>query len=190
MNQEKMMCITTGNQYNRTDYSVVDWNRTRRGKTVLEHLWSKVNRIDDLDSCWEWIGGKDTDGYGSVHLYGIGDRHTHSVFYYLAYGDIPDGHGVCHTCDNRPCVRSSHLFACTHVQNMRDMFKKERRHTRKGGNHVRAKLLEQDILFIRQEIDKIDIGKRAKKIEELAEQFSVSCANIYDVVSRRTWKHI
>src|SRR5664279_5083274 len=36
----------------------------------------------------------------------------------LCYGEIPDGYDVDHICENKSCIRPSHLQAITHLWNM------------------------------------------------------------------------
>jgi hypothetical protein len=51
---------------------------------------------------------------------------AHRVAYTLSVGEIPEGLEVGHECDNRGCVRPSHLVACTHRQNFEDGKKRGR----------------------------------------------------------------
>lgn len=51
-------------------------------------------------------------------------EHRHA--WELAYGPIPKGMVICHTCDNTRCVNISHLFMGTQADNMRDMREKGR----------------------------------------------------------------
>lgn len=77
-----------------------------------DSFWEKV---DKTDGCWLWVAGKDSGGYGIYRK-----RPAHRVSYVLAYGSIPDGHIICHTCDHRGCVRPEHLYAGTDADNARD----------------------------------------------------------------------
>ena len=55
------------------------------------------------------------------------------------HGPIPDGFGVCHTCDNRWCLRDDHHFLGTQQDNMDDMVKKNRQPRLWGNTHVLGK---------------------------------------------------
>lgn len=82
----------------------------------MERFWSKVEKAD---GCWNWNGYRDTKGYGAFGL----DRKVqkaHRVAYILAFGEIPEGAHILHSCDNPPCVNPAHLRAGTRTDNMQD----------------------------------------------------------------------
>lgn len=90
-----------------------------RWSPFIPYFWSLVKKTD---TCWVWQGDM-SKGYGRIWR---GKRRyaAHRVAYELAHGEIPGGLLVCHHCDNKPCVRPSHLFAGTHKGNMQDWTKK------------------------------------------------------------------
>jgi hypothetical protein len=90
--------------------------------TVAERLERDSDKSGD---CWVWMGGRDTNGYGTVGGHRTWDR-VHRVAYRLYVGPIPDGMFVCHRCDNPPCWRPEHLFLGTVGDNNRDMHAKGR----------------------------------------------------------------
>ncbi len=106
---------------------------------------------------------------------------AHRVAWELERGDIPKGLMVLHTCDNPPCVRPSHLFLGTHLDNMRDMIEKDRAATgmRNGRNTI--KLTEKEVKEIR-------IDTRTQR--EIAKSFNVSQTAVCKIKNRITWKHI
>jgi hypothetical protein len=65
------------------------------------------------DGCWPWMGCVDTTtGYGRFCFEG----HTwlaHRFFYVRAFGPIPKGHVVHHTCGNRICCNPAHFMPLT-----------------------------------------------------------------------------
>lgn len=67
-------------------------------------------------------------GYGqfsSPHQYKT-SMVAHRVMYGVAFGYVPHGLNVMHTCDNPPCCNPFHLKLGTHIDNMRDMVVKGR----------------------------------------------------------------
>lgn len=90
---------------------------------------SKVDR-SNADGCWIWTGAPDKDGYGFL-MVRPGDGKVsvvkaHRMAYEREYGPIPSGLCVLHRCDNPACVRPSHLFLGTQLDNLADMRAKGR----------------------------------------------------------------
>lgn len=95
------------------------------GKRIVSleiRFWERVSKTD---SCWIWMASCTNDGYGTIKK---GGKHvlTHRLSWHMAYGPIPDGLSVLHSCDNPPCVNPDHLFLGTQKDNMRDMINKGR----------------------------------------------------------------
>ena len=156
----------------------------RLTQKTIERFWSKV---DKSERCWEWAGGLFSDGYGQ---FGIKHRPygAHRVSYIIAYGKIPKGLYVCHHCDNRKCVRSSHLFLGTAQQNTDDARQKGRLQVPAichllGEASPNSKLTERQVLKIRELSGTLSSRK-------LAAAFSVGQATLQHIVKRRTWKHL
>lgn len=91
-------------------------------KRLTKRFWSKVKKSKSKKGCWLWTGREREDGYG------IGPRGeaAHRVAYELTKGLIPKGLFVCHTCDNRPCVRPDHLKLGTNYENQLQAFQRGR----------------------------------------------------------------
>lgn len=89
---------------------------------LRKRFWAKVHKTND---CWIWIGGKMTAGYGS---FWVSPEHgkdgAHRVSYEMEYGPFDPDLFVLHNCDNKPCIRPSHLFLGTQVDNMQDCARK------------------------------------------------------------------
>lgn len=98
----------------------------RIGPEMVDWFWERVSPADDSEgSCWEW------QPRGDRLIFGRKRYTPYRVAYELTHGAIPKGEGyhgtsVCHTCDNRRCVRPDHLFLGSHQDNMRDMWAKGR----------------------------------------------------------------
>lgn len=78
---------------------------------IVERFKSRITRREA--GCWEWSGHINRKGYGT---FGIGKRTilAHSVAWRLWYGVFPDlDKDLHHVCENRKCVRVSHLKMVT-----------------------------------------------------------------------------
>ncbi len=149
--------------------------------TPKERFWSKVNKTD---TCWEWIGVKNKDGYGITEI----NRKTyraHRASWEIHYGEIPKGMYVCHHCDNPPCINPNHLFLGTQKDNIHDMLKKERRPSRKGEKNYSAKLTESQVRNIRKLWKAGNLTQR-----KIAEVFNVHRTMIGLIVRNKNWKHM
>ena len=105
-------------------------------------------------------------------------------------GPIAPGMCVLHKCDNRCCVRPSHLFIGSQAANVADMIAKGRGnylfgpHTSvRGEAHGAAKLTESDVKKIRSLI-----GRFTHK--EIAKRYGVSKGLISHIVIGRNWSHV
>lgn len=87
------------------------------------YFWSRIEKRED--GCWMWHGCKDGAGYGYATVLQR-PVSAHRIAYRLEHGDIPQKHEICHRCDMPLCVNPAHLFAATHLENMRDCRKKGR----------------------------------------------------------------
>lgn len=82
-------------------------------------FWSHVNKSEEVDGCWEWTGSKNAKGYGRFRLNGgLTMTATHRLAYIWANGPVPAGLVMDHLCENRCCVRPSHLEAVTNKWNV------------------------------------------------------------------------
>jgi len=94
---------------------------------LLERFWSKVDRKDDPDACWEWKAYLNTDGYGYFRI-GNMILYAHRVVIVLDGRRLPNKKLIHHTCGNRACVNPKHLQVTDHlVNNARENMKFEER---------------------------------------------------------------
>jgi hypothetical protein len=94
-----------------------------------------VKHHSNSNECWLWTGATNAPP-GNSQAYGvagIGQGKTMLAHRYVAQckGDDITGKVVTHICDNRLCVRPSHLYTATQQYNMIDMMKKNRKSTTK-----------------------------------------------------------
>lgn len=82
-------------------------------------FWSKIKKCEKTN-CWEWTGGKDSDGYGVFYIAEIdNNQRAHRVAWKFTYGIEPNDL-ILHKCDNPACINPEHLFEGSHTDNMRD----------------------------------------------------------------------
>ena len=115
-------------------------------------------KVQHGPSCWLWLAGTTGSlGYGSFWVPASGRMvAAHRVSWELTEGPIPEAYLVLHHCDTPPCVRPSHLFLGTQLDNMRDMVAKRRNFQvthpetmARGESHGAARLTAQDVREIR-----------------------------------------
>ena len=106
---------------------------------VIARFWAKVEKSD---GCWLWTGAAYSYGYGRVSVKGVQSA-AHRVSYVISNGSIPDDMQVCHTCDNRLCVRPHHLFLGTAADNAQDREKKGRGYKPVGTYSIKGTVEER-----------------------------------------------
>ena len=89
----------------------------------VKRFRSKITKLPGPKACWIWSGGiHKKSKYGHFWL----NNRTliaHNVAWIIRHGAIPKWLYVMHKCNNRACVRLSHLKLGTHKQNMEYMKK-------------------------------------------------------------------
>jgi hypothetical protein len=160
--------------------------------------WLLLRReIDPTSGCWIWPGGKIAQGYGHVRLPKGGPVLVHRFAYKTWVDpDLPDDACVLHACDNPPCFNPDHLFAGTRKDNSDDRDRKGRNSVRsgeahwmhrhperilRGDNHQNAKLTTEKVRAIRSD---------PRDAAIVAGEYGIAKITVYDVRSRRSWKHV
>lgn len=145
----------------------------------------------DPSGCWIWNARTNAKGYGCFSIPSGRrpghERLAHRVSWELHRGPIPEGHNVCHHCDNPPCVNPDHLFTGTQLDNVRDCDAKGRRRWRgiRGSANVASKLTEVDVAKIRTLYRDKTISQSA-----MARMFGVCTAQIWRIVHNQRWAHL
>ena len=145
-------------------------------KSLVPRFWDHV-RIGG-DGCWEWCARFDSHGYGK-----FGRLLAHRVAWRCVRGPLAAGVFVCHRCDNRRCVRPSHLFLGTIAENTADMVAKGRQ--AKGERINTAKLSAVDVAEIRRLYRMTALSQR-----EIAERFGIGQPHVSTLVLGRSWRHL
>lgn len=131
--------------------------------------------------CWEWTGKLGPTGYGLLTIRTTGHP-AHRVSYELHCGPIPDGMLILHSCDNRKCVNPKHLRPGTFAENMQD--RQDRLRTPHGENMHQAKLDPDKVREIRR------LSRDGLSQSQIAARYGVSARAIWQVVARKSWKHV
>ena len=142
-------------------------------------FFKKVNKTD---TCWLWTGCKDKAGYG---WFGINHKNirSHRFSWLLAGNIIPEGHLIRHKCLNKDCVNPVHLETGTQSDNMKDRVRDGTVPNQQGELSNSHKLTEDQVRAIRA-------NPENKSGYRLAKDYNVSDDTIYDIIARKTWKHI
>lgn len=152
---------------------IMAWERYEMNVDDLTRFYDKVDKTED---CWIWNGARDKDGYGRFKLDGK-VQGAHRVAYQEFVSVIPKDLHVLHHCDNTSCVNwESHLFVGTNDDNVLDKILKKRHPT---------KLTDEKVLEIRAKYI-----PRKYSTYKLAKEYGIDQSIVYDVVSRKSWKHI
>ena len=80
----------------------------------------------DGEACWLWQKATDRHGYGVFTGRDRSWNLAHRFAWSRTYGPIPADMHVLHHCDVPRCVRPSHLFLGTYIDNNADMMRKGR----------------------------------------------------------------
>lgn len=139
-----------------------------------------------LDECVRsTIGSEHPRGY--YYTYSPKHRTTRSVHrlvYEEAYGKIPEGMCVCHSCDNTWCVNPEHLWLGTHTENMRDKLAKGRANQFRGEQLSYAKLSDKLVIEAKR------LKDSGWSLRRIAQQMNVNKSTIGRALTGITWKHL
>ena len=148
-------------------------------KKLETRFWKMVKKTD---SCWVWKGTQFGHGYGNFRCCGDSCP-AHRMSWIITHGRIPEKMHVLHHCDNRLCVRPSHLWIGTHMDNVIDKVKKKRHDF--GEKHPGGRLTEKQIIEIRSLYK-----PHVMTAKIISEKYGISISNVYSIVKNIIWRHI
>lgn len=170
--------------------------------TRLERFMEKVTKQTVVWSphvstpCWVWEGATAGSGYGQ---FWNGER-TMPAHLFLILIDgrkLNRGQEGCHACDNKLCVRPSHIFIGTRSDNERDKVSKGRHNTapgcramlqirkvNRGQNNHACKLTEAQALEAKA------CSHKYGAATALAKRLGVSVTVVCDIRDGKRWTHL
>ena len=150
-------------------------------------------------------------GYGFISNKGD-SRVVHRVSWELTFGPITEGMKVCHSCDNPPCVRPTHLFLGSQAENLSDMRQKGRGRSgddhwthrnpekvkrgadhwtsRKSGRSPRGEAVKGSKLTDDQVREIRRLRAEGVLLKDLAARFHVAIGTVHFIVTGQTWRHL
>lgn len=146
-------------------------------------FWAHVVKGMGDDSCWEWTGGKSTQmRYGALRIEGQ-TYYAHRVSWIIANGIIEPGTCVLHRCDNPPCVRPSHLFLGTKMENMQDKIAK--------GRQIRGSQVQQSVITDASAGEiLVQYASGTTSALELARKYGINESTLRSIINGETWRHV
>lgn len=172
-------------------------------------FWAKVDKagpipahLPELGPCWIWTASRTHKNYGNFGTGGSGRiAPAHRVSWFLEHGDLPDDRFVCHRCDNPSCVRPTHLFLGTHIENMADRTAKRRgrrpnlkpsykkpkpplKGLPRGENNHAARLTADLVVQLRLD------SQAGMTVSNLSRKYGLARSTLRAAINRETWAHV
>lgn len=134
-----------------------------------------------LDCTYALAGDGNPTGYPTLSIKGKGYRAGRIVLEHTIGRAVKPGMFVLHKCDRTVCVRPSHLYEGSHIDNMTDRRLRGRAARQRGENNAAAKLTASDVKCIRE------LHSQGILQYKIAEQFNMSKSHICTIISRKRW---
>lgn len=145
-----------------------------------------TNEKELLSQCINFVGAKNSNGYGTVRIFGK-QRLAHVIAFKLANPErIIGTKCVCHKCDNKICINPNHLFLGTRIENNKDRDLKGRNVSVCGSKNGMSKLNEKRVREIKNTLKYYDF----KSFAELGRKYGVRWQTIQAIAKGRTWKNV
>lgn len=169
---------------------------------TVERFWTKVDKNGPKQPhmstrCWVWTASLDSNGYGK---FGANER-AHRQRWFMEGRTLGSAECVLHHCDNRRCVRLSHLYRGTKKHNAQDRERRGRGNhacgerngcathpgLRRGSKNGRAKLDEAAVVRLREEFKQ---GQGKVRKADLARKYNLSKTAVGHILSGKLWPHV
>lgn len=152
----------------------------------------------DENGCWIYQGSISNLGYAVISGISLGRtgvvQLSRIVMSRHLGTDLGDSSTfACHHCDNRACIRPSHIFPGSNQDNIADRHTKgrtargdasgRRLHPERYPLHMNAKLTEEQVTTIR-----LRYAAGGVRQVDLAKEFGVTQTHISQIVLRQSWK--
>ncbi len=149
---------------------------------TIEKFWT-LAAPPDVRGCRLWLRARNACGYGILRE-NPSTWLAHRWIWTHVRGDIPDGYGVCHHCDVRPCCTLEHMFLGTQADNMSDAAAKGRMFVHHGILHGKAIVNDAIVLEMR--------ALRADGVRDIdiATRFGLEKSHAWAITHKRIWKHL
>lgn len=160
---------------------------------LIPHIERFMEKVDmsrpplrvELGPCWEWTDNKDRFGYGRFKCDSRSYQAHKWIVEYIGQTTVrwePDERRtVNHLCDNRACVKPSHLYVGDQKENVADAIAVGKHHsiTWRGGTNHGIRLNAEQALYIRDSTE---------PASQVAIRFGISAAGVYAIRNRKIWK--
>jgi hypothetical protein len=156
-----------------------------------ERFMAKVN-VHPGDMCWNWAGARSGSGYGQ---FWDGERNI-PAHWFLLESRPQKGKEACHKCDNKLCVRPSHIFIGSRSDNEQDKVSKGRHNTaagcramlkvrrQRGQNNHECKLTDA------QAMEAKNCPRKRGAATAMAKRLGVSLTVVCDIRDGKRWTHL
>ena len=152
---------------------------------IDDRFWTKVDKSHP-SGCWIWTANRNNRGYGLFRPGGsTPKRLAHRLSFEEAYGQIPEGGLILHSCDNPSCVNPGHLRLGTHSDNVADMDARNRRNSNplRGAKNPNTTMTSRRVAAIRRAY------VSGLPISAILTKYKITEHALADYVSGRSWAH-
>ncbi len=148
--------------------------RKYKNGSLAERFWEYADKRGP-DECWPWLASAEFWHEGSYET-------PIRAAWRVQRGDIPEGHTVYSRCRPGICVNAEHLL--TGPNGGSQALAGELGKALKGEQVASARLTEEKVRHIRATAHSWD------DVLALAGSFGVSPTCVYNVMTRKSWKHV